>query len=346
MELILLSGQKVVLVLPKPPSGYKVVGVGRVTVVESQGGDVPQDKVPVVVISVEPDVQNIMTINQILLWPRLWIAIPERSNTTQSTDRKSGEDDNKKPMNPSAEKPSGPDHLYYYACQCIQLGVMLMQLNDTEKEGDGERSIINWKLLMLYFRTRTRGMKYANEAMRLITNVKALYTEKMAHRIVHGQFVNMKGGQGRNYANDLQMEMLIKNHKVMLRGLCGNKKLNAVERSTKASHCLKTMVEVFDGESNVPPDSTSHSHASTQDDIKEMIWLFTNLKPFTYTPNRILHSFPTITKSPLDQLDTAALHSWLNRHKKRLARDAFSNCDDAGDDDYGDEEDDDIAREI
>lgn len=55
-----------------------------------------------------------------------------------------------------------------------------MQLNDTEKEGDGERCIMNWKLLMLYFRSRSRGKKYAFEAMRLpvITSVKALYTEK------------------------------------------------------------------------------------------------------------------------------------------------------------------------
>jgi hypothetical protein len=48
-----------------------------------------------------------------------------------------------------------------YTLQVIQLGMFLMQLNDTEKEGDGERCLMNWKLLMLYFRARKRGMKYA-----------------------------------------------------------------------------------------------------------------------------------------------------------------------------------------
>lgn len=85
------------------------------------------------------------------------------------------------PASESAVTPKEDDRLMNYASQCLQLGVMLMQLSDTEKEGDGERSIINWKLLMLYFRSRSHGMKYAFEAMRLITCVKALYTEKTAH---------------------------------------------------------------------------------------------------------------------------------------------------------------------
>lgn len=120
------------------------------------------------------------------------------------------------------------DGLMNYALQCIHLGVFLMQLNDTEK-GDGERCLMNWKLLMLYFRSRLHSMKYAFEAMRLITCTKALFTEQLSHRIIHGQFVNVKGGIGNNYANDLKMENIVKNHKVVLKGLCGNKTLNAIQ---------------------------------------------------------------------------------------------------------------------
>lgn len=84
------------------------------------------------------------------------------------------------------------DTLLNYGLQVIQLGVFLIQLNDTEAEGDWERSIIHWKMLMLYYRCRSGGMKYAYKAMRFITSVRALYTEKMSHRIIHGQFVNPK----------------------------------------------------------------------------------------------------------------------------------------------------------
>ena len=36
---------------------------------------------------------------------------------------------------------SNEDRVRNYALQYMQLGVMLMQLNDTEKEGDGERCL-------------------------------------------------------------------------------------------------------------------------------------------------------------------------------------------------------------
>ena len=76
--------------------------------------------------------------------------------------------------------PSGSqdDRLFIYSLQVLQLGVMLMQLNDTEREGDGDHSLINCKLLMLYFCCWPRRMKYVYEAMRFITCVKASYSEK------------------------------------------------------------------------------------------------------------------------------------------------------------------------
>ena len=71
--------------------------------------------------------------------------------------------------------------------------MLLLQLNDTEKEGDGERTIINSKVLLLMFRSTTRRKKYAFEMLQLISKVKCQFTEKMAERTIHGRFVNWKG---------------------------------------------------------------------------------------------------------------------------------------------------------
>lgn len=65
---------------------------------------------------------------------------------------------------------------------------------------------------MLYFRSRSRGMKYAFEAMKYITMTKALYTDRTGHRAIHGQFVNYKGDAGSNCANDLKMEHMARNN--------------------------------------------------------------------------------------------------------------------------------------
>ena len=79
--------------------------------------------------------------------------------------------------------------------------------------------------------------------------------------------------------------------------------------------------------SNIAPESTSHYHACTDDDVREMIDLISCQKPFQHQPGRTLKSFPSISKSPLDQLDAFALHSWQTRNKKRLASNPYS-CDD------------------
>ena len=73
------------------------------------------------------------------------------------------------------------------------MGMLLLQLNDTEKEGDGERTIINSKVMLLMFRSTTRSKKYAFKMLRLISKVKCQFTEKMAERTIHGRFVNWKG---------------------------------------------------------------------------------------------------------------------------------------------------------
>ena len=140
----------------------------------------------------------------------------------------------------------------------------------------------NWKLLMLYFRARPCGAKYAFEAMRLITCAKALFTEKMAHRIVHGQFVNLRGGEGNNLANDVRMELEVKDNKALLKRMCGNKTLKAVTRGTSSAYGMKTTADMIDKETGVPPDSTMHTHKCTKETVKEMIGILQEQKPFQY----------------------------------------------------------------
>ncbi len=211
-----------------------------------------------------------------------------------------------------------------------------MQLHDTEKEGDGNRNVRNAKLLMLYFRSRPRGTKYAYEMMRFITCVKALYTEKVAHQVIHGQYVNWRGGEGKNVADDLKQEHLVKGHKTVLKDLAGNKTLQAVERGTGASFGLKAISDNVDSECHIAPDYTLHTSLSKEEDENEMINLVHSQRPFAFTASRKHNSFPNISKSPLDQLDVVKLDSWLTRHKRKLAACRFAEADADGSDDEGD----------
>lgn len=319
---------------------YTVLGVGKVVNCMVQG---PNNCVPVYVASIESIAAGILTLGQVVFWPLNLLAVYRLPSVPSlPADRSSDEEPDKTHQNIVSDIPSGSqeDRRLNYGLQVIQLGVMLMQLYDTEKEGDGDRSLINWKMLMLYFRCRPRGMKYAYEAMRFITNVKALYPKKTAHRILYGQFVNPRGGDRNNYANDLKMEHSIQDHKVCLRGMRGNKTLKAVQRCSSSSYGQKEFCIQFDAQSKIPLDSTRHTHACTTEDVKAMLAIVNEAKTFEYELGRKLHCFPNISKSPLDKLDAALLHRWLTNNKGKL----FAGVNDS--EETADDEDDDQHDEV
>ena len=310
---------------------YKVLAVGKVVEVDAHIS-VPEKHVPVFVASIEECASAILAPGNVVFWPTDLLAVyrsPTMGTVETSQTSNSNLNSNISDIPPGSEE----DRYLNYGLQVIQLGMMLMQLNDTEGEGDGERSLINWKMLLLYFRSRPRGKKYAFEAMRFITCVKGLYTEKIAHRVLHGQFVNPKGGEGSNYANDLKMEHLVGDNKVSLRGLCGNKTLKAVQRCSAAAYGLKECCTQYDDECGIHPESTKHTHACTTQDVKAMLTIVQQARPFQYQKGRTLQSFPNLTKSPLDQLDVALLNSWLTNHKRKL----FSGVHDCNEEDNDEE---------
>ena len=164
-----------VVIILKPTSNdkaFEIIGAGKVVVLDGCTG-VPDNLCPVVVAAVQPGTSCTFQIGRLVLWQKAHLTIPNVStpNTTNSSSQgASSASTQHEPVSPPlttdnepTEEP--PDRLMNYALQCVQLGVFLMQLNDTEKEGGGERYLRNWKMLMLYFRAGPRGMKYAFEAM-------------------------------------------------------------------------------------------------------------------------------------------------------------------------------------
>ena len=87
----------------------------------------------------------------------------------------------------------------------IELVVFLMQLVDTCIEGDGERSMINQKRLLMYFKSSCSFKNYAIEMFTWIAQIKSLCCEQMAHRLKWRRFVNWNGGKGNNIACDMAM---------------------------------------------------------------------------------------------------------------------------------------------
>jgi hypothetical protein len=135
---------------------------------------------------------------------------------------------------------------------------MLMQLIDTAKEGDGERSIRNWKFLT---KGRSTHSKNALEGVHFISQVRALLSPRKAHEAIWSQFCSSQGGLSHNLSCDLRMEHF--NNEMT------NKTPEAVRCISKATTALEETGKQIDRILYVP--KCSRAHSSTAGDEQAIV---------------------------------------------------------------------------
>ena len=105
------------------------------------------------------------------------------------------------------ESPASQDEItddrFNYACVRLSSGLLLRNMDDTVKEGDGERILGCWKISMLIFQAH-RHPKYALASLYLQAATQAILPARAAHRLVWNRTVN-KGGPGKNISLDLRL---------------------------------------------------------------------------------------------------------------------------------------------
>lgn len=200
----------------------------------------------------------------------------------------------------------------------MELTVFLMQLIDTTAEGDGIRSNINRKRLMLYFKSASTFSKYSLEMFTAIAQTEALMSEKLAHRVSWGRFVNWAGGAGKNIEADLAQEICNRQTKDVVRGMGANKTEQSIARASKAAAGVSHIVEQFDNCTGVKKSSTAHATKSAKEDEVLMMADLRKLRPFRPIPGRAFSSFKDLTISLTSDIDMKALYDWLEMHKRQI----------------------------
>ena len=210
------------------------------------------------------------------------------------------------------------DKVQNYGLCLIELFAVLMQLNDTVHEGDGDRNVINWKYLLWIFYASN---KLFIEGMYFLTLVKCLLTHQMSERVTWGRGTNKKGKIGTNMPNDLEMEHNIKDTKTVITSTGANKTEKSVLRGSKSVTGVSDSVHAYDESSNVKPPSTAHSKKSSTRDEEIMLGDLRRLRPFNCIPLHEPHpSFPEMLKSVREKINLGEFYRWLERHKRQLSR--------------------------
>ena len=89
------------------------------------------------------------------------------------------------------------DFVKNYALCSIFLTLVVLQMKDTASEGDGDRNLVNQKLLLTIFKSLGTYSKYAIEMFHSIAEMEVMLTQQRSEEYKWFFFSNWKGGQGK-----------------------------------------------------------------------------------------------------------------------------------------------------
>ncbi len=217
------------------------------------------------------------------------------------------------------------DRVHNYSRVLCHVASLAFEFTDAWTEGDGVRVLRCWKVLLLHFFVGRRT-KYALEALRIQVQLATLSPD-LVHQLTWGRFVNTHGGNGRNIPCDLHNEHVNKQFKEIIRNMGANFTETASTRAARSVTTICHLVESFDSQLGIHPESSAHSRKSDEKDIKSIVTALQNQKILEVQTTPRCHSgFKQITPNPLNSLNCAKLEEWIVSKLKHFNKLTVSTC--------------------
>ncbi|XP_066933555.1 uncharacterized protein [Clytia hemisphaerica] len=203
----------------------------------------------------------------------------------------------------------GEDPVFNYGCVSLSYGLLLKNLGDAIKEGDGERVVRCWKYFTYVFKSTGQAHKnYALAGLRLIASIKGLLTPAKAHELIWNRFCNTAGGIGKCIPRDLRNEHLNKIAKEHIRSL-GHSNISDdnVVKMSRTIGCMEDIVRSF------AQTHKKNPHEKTQ--LAHCISEITQANMFNHVSGRELNGFPDFKRSIYSGLEPITLKNWLVQYR-------------------------------
>ena len=211
-----------------------------------------------------------------------------------------------------ATEPEERDDMYNYACARLNLGLLLRNVDDTVKEGDGERIIRCWRFFLLYYKASGRH-KYALATFLLISNVTAVLSEQKSHRLIWNRTINTKGGAGKNISCDIRLEQWNRVTKELLSHLGLNLNEICAQRESNAIAFINDILKAIDEDLMLQQPTGKHMIKKKEADLQTLVNEFIRQDIFTFTPGRFYGCFEKFDTNLSAEMDVCTLANWLKQ---------------------------------
>ena len=138
-------------------------------------------------------------------------------------------------------------------------------MTDTAAEADGNRNLINQKLMLTVFKSMGAYSRYALEMSIRIAQIECLLTPKLAEEFKWGFFNNWRGGAGKNIEDDLAQEISNRLRKSIVQRMGPNSKV------CRATTGITEVTDQFDESVVIHKTSVQHTTRDTLKDEKQMV---------------------------------------------------------------------------
>ena len=201
----------------------------------------------------------------------------------------------------SPPNPKDEDGIFNYSHNILKTGLLLRDLQDAIKEGDGGRMEYLWKFLMLMFKVCGKT-KYALAAIRLHAQLIALLIPREAHSLRWNRTINRKGGVGRNVAIDQVMEHNVQETKDLMYAHDANLNFSSSQTYSRASNPVKDTINNSDHENKLRKESSKHKRRK-DGDIYVVVSTLQEVDALNEITGRTHRGIGTIPKDPISALN-------------------------------------------
>lgn len=220
---------------------------------------------------------------------------------------------------PYHEKPQD-DEVFNYSMQLFHWYLHILELHDSAKEGDLNRTLLNCKNSIPFFYSHLRLSKYLVENVDYLLKTEKLLSPLQRIRVLEGSYVNIWGGHGNNVECDLVQEHGVCNQKALIKALGANKSEKSISRVTASADAIDEVCTKFDRSVNLKPKSGRHSLSFSEADSKNVYKQLRDFRPFHHYPSRTCKGFNNISPVPLPWEEMPKLKERLNQIIKGLSR--------------------------